>query len=209
MPLIGRFAWTGGSGGVNLYLGNERGADGIVPRQDVPVTYGARYRDSVQVFAEQVYRVAIFGDGPQPARVAPSDVSRYWTGRALEEIVADPARWLGLMTRKAAFLLGNRELPNNRSFAFALADDAPWLGALLVRWWLLLALAGAGVYALHHAARRDRGAWRAAAGPLVLIALHAAGVLLFFVNARYRLPLWPALAALAGVGLIPHVRRDA
>ncbi len=185
---IDRFQLLPTAGGINFYLGNKAGADGMIPRQDTSVTYGEEYRDSVQVFAVEAYRRELPETGP----VAPAAVSRYWTLRTLGEIRGDPGRWLALMGRKLLFLLWNREIPNNKNYAFVRAEESPLLRVLPVRWWLLFSLTGVGC--VHAGYRGDRRLlfWIAA-----FLALFGLGLVLFFVNSRYRIPMWPAMAVLA------------
>lgn len=191
-PHFERFQLLPGSGGVNFYLGNKRGADGMVPRQDRRVTYAGDYRDSVQVFARQEYARAA---GVDPMSPSARRISRWWLRRGLSEIAADPGAWTGLMLRKTWYLLWNREIPNNKSYAFVLAEESPLLRLLPVRWWLLVALAPLGV--LWCLRRGDRWVlfWLTS-----FCALWGAGVVLFFVNGRYRAPLWPFLCILAACG---------
>ena len=203
-PLAGRFQVVGGAGGVNLYLGNKRGADGAVPRQDRPARYGHEYRDTVQLFGEDEYRRELAARGePVPERLEAGAVSRYWVGRTRAEIAADPAAWARLMARKVSLLLWNREIPNNKSYDFVAREEGRILRGLPVRWWLLLALAPLGFVAAWRAGGFSRAgaSWVAA-----WAALLGAGVVLFFVNDRYRLPLWPALAVLAGGGIVDLAR---
>ncbi|RMH23191.1 MAG: hypothetical protein D6696_01370 [Acidobacteria bacterium] len=196
-PLTGRFQLLPSAGGVNLYLGNKRGADGMIPRQDRPVTYGEAYRDSVEVFAEEDYRAALAAAGiTPPATVDPAAVSRYWLGRTWAEIRADPGAWLALLGRKVGYLASAVEIPNNKSFGFVAAHESRLLRLLPVRWWLLFALAPLGAVAAWQAGRRPQ-LWALTA----IAGLHAAGVVAFFVNSRYRLPLWPLLAVLAAGGV--------
>ncbi|MEM1179659.1 MAG: hypothetical protein AAGM22_15025 [Acidobacteriota bacterium] len=195
-PYVGRFQLVAGGGGVNLYLGNKRGADGMIPRQDRHQSYDDKYQDSVQLFAYSVYREES-GDASSPPD--PAAVSRFWLQRTADEIRADPLHWLGLMAKKTLLLSWNREIPNNKSYAFIASEESQLLGFLPVRFWLLLALAGVGACVLvgGRAPPESRGLvfW------LVLyLGLLSAAVVLYFVNARYRLPLWPALAVVAGGG---------
>ncbi len=191
-PVNGGFRLLPGSGGVNLYLGNRRGADGMIPRQGAPVAAGVVYRDSVQAWSEEEYARA-HPDALQPRA---ADLDRYWLARTAQEIRACPPCWLRLVGRKKALLLWNEEIANHRSFRFAAREDLPLLAWLPVRWWTLLALAPLGAVWLR---RRDRG--RALAWCLAFVALLAIGVIAFFVNDRYRLPLWPPLVVLSGAGV--------
>lgn len=198
--LAGHFQLLPSSGGINFYLGNKLGADGMVPRQDRSVTYGEEYRDSVEVFATTTYLRELERDGVALAAEPPSPgtISRYWLRRALDEIRRDPRRWLGLMGRKLLYLAWSYEIPNNKSFGFIREHESDVLKSLPVRWWLLLGLAAVGGAA---AWPRDR---KLTFWILAFLALHAAGIVLFFVNSRYRVPMWPALAVLAG-GALPAV----
>ncbi|MEM8929880.1 MAG: tetratricopeptide repeat protein [Acidobacteriota bacterium] len=188
----GQFQLLPSAGGVNLYLGNKQGADGMVPRQDQHATYGLVYRDSVQLFAAEVYRETTGDPDPQP-----SELSSFWTARAIAEIRADPLAWLGLMARKVGYLLWNPEIANNKAFRFVADHESRWLGALPVSWGGLLVLAALGIGAAWH--RGDRHTLAALLGLALPI---AAGIVLFFVNGRFRLPLWPAATILAGGGLV-------
>lgn len=208
-PLLGGFQWLPQSGGINLYLGNKQGADGMQPRQDQWVSYGDVYRDSVQVFAEEVYRQRI---GAPEGPVDAGAVSRYWRHRTWQEVRADPVAWGGLMVRKLAFLMSAGEIPNNKSYDFVRRHESSVLRWLPIRWGGLLALAALGWCAswwqagkvLETGLRRRRRAQLLALG--LYLVLLAAGIWLFFVNGRYRIPLWPVLAALAGGGMLQWLR---
>ena len=196
-PFLGGFHLAGGSGGVNFYLGNERGADGMTPVQDRGVVTGDAYRDSVEVFAREEATAALqTGGGASPS---PSEVSRYWVRRGLAEIAADPWSWGRLMTRKVRLLLWNEEIPNNKSYRFVLAEESRVLDWMPVRWWVLLALASPCLAGVRRAGSRSR-VWLPA-----FLAVYGGSLLLFFVNSRFRIPLWPALAALAGIGALELV----
>lgn len=194
-PWVGHWQLLPTASGINFYLGNKAGADGRTPRQDAAATYATDYRDSVEAFAEAGYRQA--HQVPPEATVDPRQVSSYWRQRGWREIAAEPGRWLGLMLRKAAYWTWNLEISNNKSYEFVATQESRLLGALPVRWWLLLALAPVGAVATWRAGNRSRLLWL-----LAQIALYAAGVSLFFVNARYRLPLWAPMAVLAGCGAV-------
>ncbi len=188
---FGHFHLLPTSGGVNFYLGNKAGADGMIPRQDRHAAYGDGYRDSVQVFSEQVFMEETGSTPP----LDPGAVSRFWYRKTVREALGDPLRVLKLMGRKTLLLLWNHEIPNNKSYQFMATEASRVLRLLPVRFALLLALALVGGWVAWNQGDRPGLVWL-----LLFIATYAGGILLFFVNARYRVPLWPALAVLAGGG---------
>lgn len=192
-PITGERRLLPASSGVNLYLGNRRGADGLVPRQELAVIHGEAYRDSVELYAVEGFARAR-RDDPRWTAAADDDATRdrYWRSRAVAEAVADPLGRLALLARKSLVILWNGEVPNNRDFAFAARQETPLLAWLPGRFGLLLALGACGLLAAPRGPGRD---W-----VLACAVLHAAGVALFFVADRYRLPLYVPLAVFAGGG---------
>jgi Tfp pilus assembly protein PilF len=193
---VGRFQILPSAGPINFYLGNRIGADGMIPRQKEATSYGAEYRDTVELFAEQGFLEyqATSGPGAEPT-LSHSAQAKYWVDQTLQEIARRPQSWGRLMVRKSWFLLWNKEIPNNKSFDFVKTHESRILRSLPIRWWLLLALAPLGCAAAWHGRGHKTLLWI-----LGFMACYSAGLLIFFVNSRYRLPLWPALAVLAGGG---------
>lgn len=188
LPWLGSLAVLPSAGGVNLYLGNKRSADGMIPRQDNFTAAGSVYQDSVQLFAEQVYR-----EETGISKVEPAALSRFWLGKTLDEIAHDPGRWLILMGKKCLLLVWDEEIPNNKSYRFILREESTLLRWLPTSFAWLLALAVAGSFVAWPSLDRLSALqiWRVSA-------LFGIGIVCFFVNARYRLPLWPLLAVMAG-----------
>jgi tetratricopeptide (TPR) repeat protein len=187
------------AGGINLYLGNKRTADGMTAEVGRRISYGERYEDSVEVWAREEYASAMRAQGRQPDDTNPSAISHYWTGRAISEIKAAPSAWLRLMAKKGWLMLWNAEVPNNKSFAF-LQTEFVWLRVLPVRWVVLLMLAPAGIWAAAKIGNRE-----ALFILLVYAGLYSAGNAAFFLCDRYRYPVWPVMASLAGGGLLALV----
>ena len=204
-----RFHLVSNAGGVNFYLGNRRGADGMFGcdvvtalselsrsnKTAATITANERYEDLVEVWAREEYSAAMRGQN-RPAESDPKAISRYWTQRAVDEIKADPAAWLKLTAKKCWLTLWNKEVPNNKDFAF-LQQEYFWLRVLPVRWVVLLMLAPAGLWAAARFRNRDNLFIL-----LVYAAIYSAGNVAFFICDRYRYPVWPALAVLAGGGLL-------
>ncbi len=202
------------AGGVNLYLGNKRGADGMLVGQDVIESLstlsrqtqgnaagggmelsGAHYQDLVEVWARVEYEADMRSKGREP-EAHPMAISRYWTGRTRAEIMADPLAWMRLVARKCWLMLWNTEVPNNKDFAF-LQTEFFMLRWLPVRWVILLMLAPAGLWAAARLGRHD-----SLLILLIYAAFYSAGNVAFFVCDRYRYPVWPVMAVFAGAGVL-------
>ena len=95
------------AGGVALYLGNKRTADGMTPEQERRIYSGDRYQDSIETWAREEYETAMRAQGRQPD-TDPMAISHYWTRRTIDEIKAAPAAWLRLMAKKNKRLRGRR-----------------------------------------------------------------------------------------------------
>jgi cytochrome c-type biogenesis protein CcmH/NrfG len=125
----------------------------------------------------------------------PSEVSRHWYGRGLDWLREDPARGAAHFAHKLTLLLSRAESGNNRDIHAFFREFAPsWLPFL----WLLavvIPLAVAGSVSL---ARRGGPA---GATVLLYVGVYSLSIVLFFVTARYRVPLRPVLALLAVAGV--------
>jgi tetratricopeptide (TPR) repeat protein len=207
------------AGGVAFYVGNKRGADGMLVGQDVisslsqlsvknkgsadgaglqpkrRISSGERYEDLVEVWAREAYATAMREQGREP-ETDPMAISKYWTQRALNEIQADPVAWLRLVAKKCWLTLWNTEVPNNKDFAF-LQQESRWLRWLPIRWVVLLMLFPAGLWAAAKWGNRD-----AFVILLVYAGFYSAANVAFFICDRYRYPVWPVMAAIGGGGLL-------
>ncbi|MBC8426157.1 glycosyltransferase family 39 protein, partial [bacterium] len=171
-------------GGVNFFIGNNPDSDGrtaIVP--GTRPTWQGGYADAVAL-AERA----------EGRTLKASEVDRHYLGRGLSFWADDPGTALGLYGHKLRMLLGAGERSNNK-FIYAWREWSPLLMVpVLVGWPALLCLAVLGW------SRRDGNA---PARVLLLgaAAAYACSILLFFVNARFRLPVAAILAIPAGAGL--------
>lgn len=164
-------------GGFNLWVGNHAGAPGVFE-------------------APPGYDLALDPVGAELARresgedLDAAGASAWWRGRALEGMGA------GLFLRKLALALHPEEIPQLGPDDFRPARrEAWWLRLSLdARWVLLLALLAP------LAAPRER-----IAAPCAMAAAYGAVLVLFFVSGRFRLPMMPVAAVLAGASLA-HAR---
>jgi tetratricopeptide (TPR) repeat protein len=209
---VDHFHLVTNAGGVNFYFGNRRGADGMFGHDVVTAlselsrsnaiaptaTANQRYEDLVEVWAREEYAAAMRAQNRSPEN-DPKAVSQYWTQRTIDEVKADPTAWLKLVARKCWLSLWNQEVPNNKDFRF-LQQEYWWLRVMPVRWVVLLMLAPAGLWAATRFRNLD-----SLFILLVYAGIYSAGNVAFFICDRYRYPVWPALAVLAGGGLLAGI----
>lgn len=174
--------------GINLYLGNNPKAEGLV----VGTTEVGNF-DNCYEWPKLVAGVSRKVGHP----VDHVEASRWFSARAREYIAAHPGEALGLAFKKLLLFLGPVEPTDNRIIqgdraAYALLRWNPWSFALA----LSLAIAGAACLV---AGRRSlsRSSLELAALIGLLFAFWVASFLPFAVTARYRAPVVPLLLLFA------------
>jgi 4-amino-4-deoxy-L-arabinose transferase-like glycosyltransferase len=167
--------------GVNLWIGNNPQSDG-----STAIAPGTR-ADWWGGF-EDTHSDAAAAEG---RALRPSEVSSHYVRRTLAAIGADPAWWLGHMAWKLRLYVMDWELGNNEEPRFLAARS--FLRFLPMRFGWLAGLAALGLWAA-------RGRPGARAPLMAFVVAYSASVVLFFVNARFRLPVLPVLAVYAAHG---------
>ncbi|PXA05556.1 hypothetical protein DDZ13_01400 [Coraliomargarita sinensis] len=187
--LSGEFRILPWQGAYNLYAANREGANGKFYKQrlafdDVPEGMNPTRMESVYLYREET------GDASPSPDI--DDMNAFWRQRLFQHIAANPFDWLQLMVRKVTYLVNDWEQYNNLSYHYH-KERWPLLAWNPLGWGLLLI--GSAV-ALSFGWRKME---KAESASLALLALaYTAGVLLFFVSARFRLPLAPILVVLCG-----------
>ena len=174
---------TSGGSGLNLFSGNNERSTGLAASPQ-------GLRDIPEYEEEDAKRLAEQAVG-RP--LLPAEVDRYWSSRAVAFITSHPGDWVLLLRRKLTVLWNAYEIPDNYHYAFMLEHFLTVLG-------LGVTLAVVGPLALVGALLpfwRRRGL---VAFYLVWLA-YLVTPLIYYVRGRYRLPLAPFLALLAGVGV--------
>ena len=181
--------------GPNLYIGNNPSADG---------TYSAlrEGRGTPEYERQDAIDLAEAATG---RRLTPGEVSAFWVHETVKFARSEPGAWLTLMARKAALVWNRTEFVDTESQA-SYEEWSPLVRGLAYvgHFGVLVPLAVFGVLATwHHRSRL--GAYYAMA------ITYAAAVVMFYVSARYRLPLVPFLILFASAGLaaLPTVVRTA
>jgi tetratricopeptide (TPR) repeat protein len=193
VPVAARNAYVGGGFfittsqfGPNFYIGNNPSSDGTY--QSLRFGRGApeyERQDATELAERTIGR-----------KLSPSEVSSFWTDRALDFITTQPARWLRLMVRKFALLWNATEMLDTESQE----AHAEWswplrLGGVIGHFGVLVPLALLGVIVT----------WPMRSRLWLLYGLtvaYAASVLVFYVFARYRYPLVPLLIVFAAGGIV-------
>lgn len=169
-------------GGVNFYLGNNPDADG----------YSSTFPGIGSDWSlKDIDYQADIETGHQ---LRFNRQSQFWYEKGLNFFYEYPGKALALTAEKSCLLLSSREISNNRPLDLAIFAN-PLLSYLPVRFWLLLGLSILPLFLLS-GRRRDL------LNLYFAIAVYAVSVIMFFVSARFRLPLVPVIAVLGGIGII-------
>ncbi len=188
-PVVARNRYVGGewalvtSGGQNLYIGNN------------PYNTSGGYASLPFIRSFPLYEehdFAAVAEARTGRRMSPGEVSGYWRGQAIAHLRARSGFAAQMLLRKAALVLNDYEVPDNQDMYFV-ARYSPVLRLPLPTLGWVLPLAALGLIAQ----RRSRPALFIAA----LWAIYTATTVVFFVLARYRIPMVPFLAVLAAFGI--------
>lgn len=133
-------------------------------------------------------------------KLSPSEHSAYWRNRAIREMAANPGFLLKHLLRKLLLFIGGFELSNNFDIYYV-AHRLPLMKVLLLKgpvylpWGVLLPLAVVGILVIP-----DWSVGRRII--LVFLLTYLPTLLVFFVTARYRLPMLPFFAFFASYALV-------
>ncbi|MEJ2721015.1 MAG: tetratricopeptide repeat protein, partial [bacterium] len=184
----GDFVLVSSNAGVNFFIGNNDQASGIFNLPPGSGLDNARLYLSSRDAAEQAM-------GRE--KLKPSEVSRYWSGRAVSFLKERPGEALRLSLRKFLLFWNHYEIPNHHNKYFIGINYAPALEYLAVGFWLIAPLSILGIVLLM-GRRESRRVFLLYVG---FIAVYMLSLIPFFVTARYRLPVVPFLIVFAALGL--------
>ncbi|MGK0239145.1 MAG: hypothetical protein ACI92G_002620 [Candidatus Pelagisphaera sp.] len=181
----GSFAILPTQGGYNLWASNRPGANGLYLKQTLNFHYIGEHKNPTRLESEELYRRETGAEGTSQER------SAYWKSKAVEHIFANPIDWTKLMSFKVYAWLNNNEQYNNKTYSFHKALS-PWIRYNPIGWGLLLFLAAVSFTIL---LRNNRTLLLSGLG---LFACYSGAALLYMASARFRLPMVPLLAIMAG-----------
>ena len=198
-PVTLRNVWVGGepilitySGGVNFYIGNNPDSNGIsAVLPDGRRSLRGGFEDARQIPQAELGRPLTHGE-----------ISDYWYAKGLAWMKSAPGDFARHLVHKVRLFWSPVEWPNNQPIRFV-AERSQLPGFFLVGFPLVAALGLAGFLSM----RRD---WKRWFLPATFLLLYMGSVVLFFCNARYRLPIFPLLVLAGGAGLsrLPGLLRE-
>jgi tetratricopeptide (TPR) repeat protein len=187
---FGEFHVFSPQGAVNFYIGNAGFADGKTPVAP-PTKYPYHVtsdpsEDSITLACKQAAKEVVGRE------LTDRELSGYYVRKTFGEIGNDFPRWLGLISKKVYYFLNSYERSDIKLIPRFVERHSAVLRLPLVPYAVIMPLGvvGLGLSIL----RRRKRVWIIIAGLLAF----AANALLFFVIWRYRLPVVPFLAVLAG-----------
>ncbi len=175
-------------GGINFFIGNHPQADGMFS----PPSYLRSGTDTLQRDAAAIAQKAT------GRLLRPSEISAYWFGQGINFIKNQPMQYLRLLLQKCALFCDSTEIPDvvhpdlYKEHVTILELPLPTFGMIMP-----LALTGCLVLLwLRFRMRSDERKKGLVLLYLFLLTFAAANVL-YFINARYRLPVVPILLVFA------------
>ncbi len=187
----GEFVLTTSQAGPNFYIGNNPHTDGTY----LPLRGG---RQNPEFERQDAFELAAAEAGRE---LSPSEVSRFWIAKSFAWIGDEPTAWLALLARKAGLLVNAYEVPDADDIYFyeryASVLRIPFA---FLHMGTLFPLAVLGL-ALTWPRRREIFVLH------VVLAVLAAGVVAFYVFARYRYPFVSVLLVFAGAGIVELASR--
>ncbi len=175
-------------GAYNLWAANKPDANGKFFKQKIFIEKSYTHMNPARVESIDLY---LKETDTQP----PVDIdlmNAYWRSKLFMSIVEEPAYWLALMMRKVYYLFNNYEQYNNKTYSFH-KQLSPFLRWNPIGWGLLLIFYIGGCML---GFRDHPSEYRLL---LILFVVYAAGILLFYISSRFRLPLM-ALLCLGSAG---------
>jgi tetratricopeptide (TPR) repeat protein len=124
----------------------------------------------------------------------PSEISSYWTKKAVKFILSNPLHYTGLLVHKFLFLYNGREVYDVFIDYNLMRQHTLILFVAFLNFFLILPLAILGIYI-----SRKIEVKRFILYSYILS--YSLSIILFMVNSRYRLPLIPALIIFSAYGL--------
>ncbi len=178
------FVLISSSGGINFYIGNNATADGSSASMPPPLGHNWQIKDINYIAENETGR-----------ELKASEISNFWYNKGIDWITENKISFLKLYVHKLYLCFNNLEISNNRDLRIFF-DNNPVLKLIPVNFALILALVAIALFFL--IIKREMNSQI----QFVLIQIFAYLLLisLFFINARFRLPVVPLMIIFASYG---------
>jgi len=171
------------SPGLNFYEGNNPNATGIHNPAPMVRTVPEREPEDARRFVEKELG----------RRVKLSEVSGFYFGLGLRFMREQPLKFLRLLGRKFLLFWNAYEVPDNYNLDFMIRF-IPVLRVAVFSFGIIAPLALLGIFTME----RSRGEWLL----VLFVASYMVGVVIFYITARYRLPVVVGLIPFAAVAVL-------
>jgi 4-amino-4-deoxy-L-arabinose transferase-like glycosyltransferase len=184
------FVLISSQGGINFYMGNNPQADGKTPQPPGRVQTRSGFLDDAWMAS------VVLAEEAAGQTLKPSQVSRFWYKEGIKFILHKPADWFKLMSEKLAYFWTGVEVTNNEDTYYftrfsRILELLMWQKGIAFPFGIICPLALVGIIV-------SRKQWRKLLLLYGFIFLYMFSVVLYFVCARYRLPVIPVLLIFAG-----------
>lgn len=183
MAVLHEMLLTVGNGGINFYLGNARDSRGVhVPFRELGLSASQQVQDFKAEAEKRLKRKLTYGQS-----------SRYWSGQAWKDILADPLRWQRLLVDKLLFFLNDYEYTTSLHY-YGVREITPFL-----KWpWLFFGFVGPfALLGMIFAVRQWKFLW-----PLYgLVLVYAFSNISMLVSSEYRFAVMPAFFVFAALAM--------
>ena len=196
--VTGELILISSQGGVNLYLGNNKAANGLtmmMPEVELNESISWRQFETVTIKA---------AERESNKELTPTEASSFWTSKAISFIKENPGEFLGLLYKKTVYLLSGFENSDNADMYYhrnksILYSLLLWDFGLKFPFGLLLPFFIVGVYLTRRKFKELQILY-------IYLLAYIPSIILFLVTARHRLPLIPVMIIIAAAGIIELVR---
>jgi tetratricopeptide (TPR) repeat protein/4-amino-4-deoxy-L-arabinose transferase-like glycosyltransferase len=187
-------------GGINFYIGNNENADGV---SAIFYSEHWEYRDFQSAAEKQTGR-----------SMTPSQISNFYYRKGLEFFIHTPWKSFKLLVKKVYLFWSRFEISNNQDIYFYRRYSS-LIRVLPLGFWCMGPLGLAGMIISYLFARRNKRPERRKTAdqrkkillPVLFVFSYMLTVVMFFVPARFRLPVIPLLMVFSAFALVWLVRR--
>ena len=173
------------SGGINFYIGNNSGADGL--SASMPPPYGRNW---------EIKDIRFIAENETGRELKASEISNFWYKKGFDWIAENPGKFGGLYIKKLYHCINGFEVSNNRDLSFFMSELAAFK-INPVNFSIIFALAVFSLFLMIQCNALNKEKIYVLAFVICYFAL----ISVFFINARFRLPVIPFIIVLGSYGI--------